>query len=567
MKHLTLQQKIFLPIASSVTVLVFGFSWLFVAWQQEQAENSYQEQLVNLSVSSTMMIHSAAEQFAGSKGLRYQRTKVTEIGGGNRIESEALKTFMNDPNLQSIVRRQEHDGEQWMYVFAPARVQRECSDCHSFYSVDDFKGQKEGEVIAVFGIAGSMEGLFQRESKTRLMTLLFGIATLVALALIIRPSLNRTILHPLRDLAMQSELVAQGDLRFVETPALDGRMNVGDEMGQLARSYGRMLGGLRTLIQQVGESSSAVASSSTEISSTTQQLAAGAQEQTSQAGEVASAVEQMTKSIVENSQNAQQAAEVATKQREIAEQGGMIVQKTVTEIKQVAEVVKRSAETVEALGRSSDRIGAVVKVIDEIAGQTNLLALNAAIEAARAGDEGRGFAVVADEVRKLADRTTKATGEIGQMIHSIQEETTTAVSVMQQGTEKVDLGLALADKAEAALAEIVHISQKVTEMVMQIAVASEEQSATSEQISKNVEAISTVTHQSAAGTQQIAQAAEDLNRLTENLQQLVAKFMLLENSTTKAIPDMASEKKSKTREGTTSTLTVREHGVLIDEHS
>jgi methyl-accepting chemotaxis protein len=195
-------------------------------------------------------------------------------------------------------------------------------------------------------------------------------------------------------------------------------------------------------------------------------------------------------------------------------------------MKRIADVVNRSAGTVRELGRSSDQIGEIISVIDDIADQTNLLALNAAIEAARASDQGRGFAVVADEVRKLAERTTKATKEIAEMIRKIQSDTAGALSSMDEGTTEVRNGIAFANKAGESLKEIVGVSQKVTDMVAQIAAASEEQSTASEEISRNVEAISKVSGETAQGTQQIARAAEDLNRLTENLQQLVARFTL-----------------------------------------
>jgi methyl-accepting chemotaxis protein len=181
---------------------------------------------------------------------------------------------------------------------------------------------------------------------------------------------------------------------------------------------------------------------------------------------------------------------------------------------------------VKELGKSSDQIGEIIGVIDDIADQTNLLALNAAIEAARAGEQGRGFAVVADEVRKLAERTTKATKEIAGMIKKIQADTTGAVQSMEEGTQEVERGIELADRAGMSLKEIVGVSQKVTDMVTQIAAASEQQSSASEQISKNVEGISKVTGETAQGTQQIARAAEDLNRLTENLQKLISDFKL-----------------------------------------
>jgi methyl-accepting chemotaxis protein len=336
-----------------------------------------------------------------------------------------------------------------------------------------------------------------------------------------------------------------------------------DEIGGLQRSFDKFVTSIKDTLLQVAEASSAVASASSQISSSTEEMAAGAQEQTSQAGEVASAVEEMTKTIVENSRNASSTADTAKQARMSAEEGGKIVEETVTGMKRIAEVVNKSAVTVKALGHSSDQIGEIIGVIDDIADQTNLLALNAAIEAARAGEQGRGFAVVADEVRKLAERTTKATKEIADMIKKIQSETIGAVSSMEEGTKEVDSGIKLADKAGSSLNEIVTTSQKVMDMVTQIAAASEEQSSASEQISKNVEAISSVTSESAQGTQQIARAAEDLNRLTENLQQLVGKFNLSTDGTQRThskqykAPTIRAEHKSK--------IAVKENGSLVHQ--
>ena len=207
------------------------------------------------------------------------------------------------------------------------------------------------------------------------------------------------------------------------------------------------------------------------------------------------------------------------------------------------------------LGKSSDQIGEIISVIDDIADQTNLLALNAAIEAARAGDQGRGFAVVADEVRKLAERTTKATKEIAGMIKKIQADTTGAVRSMEEGTTEVERGIKLADRAGTSLQEIVGVSQKLTDMVTQIAAAGEEQSSASEQISKNVEGISKVTGETAQGTQQIARAAEDLNRLTENLQQLVAAF--------KVRGEEGHRDADRTAHEGMSTVAVKNNGTLV----
>jgi methyl-accepting chemotaxis protein len=360
-------------------------------------------------------------------------------------------------------------------------------------------------------------------------TMMIAVAMGMAVAMGLGVGVARIISRPLRQVVAHAKRIAGGDL----TVEISQHSN--DELSQLAGSFKHMVANLRETIGRIGESSASVASATAQISSSTEELAAGAQEQTSQAGEVASAVEEMTKTIVENSRTASGTADMAKRARTVAEEGGKVVEENIAGMKRIAEVVNKSAETVLTLGRSSNQIGEIVAVIDDIADQTNLLALNAAIEAARAGDMGRGFAVVADEVRKLAERTSKATKEIASMIKHIQSDTTAAVESMKEGTQVVTTGIQLADKAGKSLKEIVTGIQEVTDMVGQIAAASEQQSSASEQISRNVEAISSVTGQAAQGNQQIARAAEDLNRLTENLQNVVSKFKLSEEVAREAL--------------------------------
>ncbi len=312
----------------------------------------------------------------------------------------------------------------------------------------------------------------------------------------------------------------------------DGNLNVQmdtddrEEIGKLFNGFNRAVDNIRSMVLSVNEAVQATASAANQISSSTEEMSAGSQEQSAQSTEVASAVEEMAKTIIETTRNASSAAQAAKTAGSTATESGNIINDTIAGMDRIAQVVKTSSEKIKALGRSSDQIGEIIQVIDDIADQTNLLALNAAIEAARAGEQGRGFAVVADEVRKLAERTTKATKEIADMIKRIQVETGDVVKSIEEGNVEVEKGKESVDKARQALQEIISGANEVVDIVSQVAAASEEQSSAAEQISKNIEAISKVSQESAVGTQQISKAADDLSKLTLNLQNLISQFKI-----------------------------------------
>ncbi len=336
-------------------------------------------------------------------------------------------------------------------------------------------------------------------------------------------SMMDAFVAPLKEASEVLNTMASGDFT---------RKMEGDYKGdyQLIKdSINKVIDSLNGLIGRVAESAAELASSSAQISSSTEEMAAGASEQSQQASEVVTSIEEMTRTIMDSTQNANLAATTAKEAGDKAREGGEIVIQTIEGINRISEVVAESAKTIEKLGESSSQIGEIVEVINEIADQTNLLALNAAIEAARAGEQGRGFAVVADEVRKLAERTTKATQEIAIMIKKIQDDTSGAIKSIDMGTQEVDKGKELAQKAGNSLNEIIHHFESVADLITQLAAASEEQSSASEQISTNIEAITQVTQQSAESTRQISFSAENLHRLTEGLQRLIDQFKLANN--------------------------------------
>jgi methyl-accepting chemotaxis protein len=208
--------------------------------------------------------------------------------------------------------------------------------------------------------------------------------------------------------------------------------------------------------------------------------------------------------------HASEAHEIATEAGEYAKAGRLSINEMLKEIGQTADSVRLSSQAIQELGRQSETISSIVKVIGEIADQTNLLALNAAIEAARAGEQGRGFAVVADEVRKLAERTGQATKDITQMIDAVRAGTRHAVDGMEQCVVKVEHGVELANDAGSNVNSLDQSAQKSLSQIADIASAMEEQRAASETIAASVEEIAKM---ASANLQSLHSAEQNMSKL------------------------------------------------------
>lgn len=313
--------------------------------------------------------------------------------------------------------------------------------------------------------------------------------------------------------------VAQKDLTTRITVTGD------DELSIMGNNFNEMMGSMEEMIKSIQDAVLSLTAKSKELLFSAETMTADADEVAGQAGTVATAGEEMAATSTEIAKNCAMAAESSQIANRTAASGAIVIERTVEIMHRIAAKVKDSATTVEGLGSRSDQIGAIVGTIEDIADQTNLLALNAAIEAARAGEQGRGFAVVADEVRALAERTTRATKVISEMIKSIQQETRGAVITMEEGVREVETGTAEAGKSGEALAEILEQINTVNLQVSQIATAAEQQTATTNEISGNILQITTVTKESADLAKTSTEAADNLVQLAEKLQLDTRKFI------------------------------------------
>ena len=314
--------------------------------------------------------------------------------------------------------------------------------------------------------------------------------------------------------------LAQGDLTMRLTPERD------DEIKLVFEGFNNSVENVRQMLERVVESIRETLDSVEQISSATEQISTGLKTQSTEVMQVAGSVEEMSITIGESTSRITLAAHEASQANDDAARSERIMHNMIQNVEKLSNVVLQSAEKITLLGVSSEKIGEIVLVIDEIADQTNLLALNAAIEAARAGDSGRGFAVVADEVRKLAERTQKATKEISSMIGTIQRDTTEVVSTMTQGRGLVAEGQKLVGETSEALTQILNRTNKVSDVMSQVAAASEEESATSAEMARSMSAISSVVKESTRGIQTIAQSIEALLQQAEDLDQLTRQFTL-----------------------------------------
>lgn len=296
--------------------------------------------------------------------------------------------------------------------------------------------------------------------------------------------------------------------------------------GAIADSINYSIDQMRGLVSKINETARKVSQASDQTRKSASNLSIASQRQAKEIADVSRAVNEMAISIDKVSLNAAESSSVAEKSVEIANKGALTVQNTIGGMDRIRGTIQETAKRIKRLGESSQEIGDIVSLINEIADQTNILSLNAAIQASMAGDAGKGFAVVADEVQRLAERSGAAAKQISALVKTIQSDTNEAVSSMEQTTTEVVQGTRLAQEAGVALGEIEGVSKSMEEIIAKISQAATEQGVSAGKISKTMKSIQEITSKTTEGTKATANSVGNLAAMTEELRLSVTGFKL-----------------------------------------
>ena len=341
----------------------------------------------------------------------------------------------------------------------------------------------------------------------------------------------------LADTAEKNERNQTAILRLLDEIAdlADGDLTVNatvteDFTGAIADSINFSIDQLRDLVETINMTAVQVSAAAQETQATAMHLAEASEHQAQEIAGASSAINEMAVSIDQVSANASESSAVAERSVAIANKGNEVVHNTITGMDNIREQIQDTSKRIKRLSESSQEIGDIVSLINDIADQTNILALNAAIQASMAGDAGRGFAVVADEVQRLAERSSAATKQIEALVKTIQTDTNEAVISMEQTTSEVVRGARLAQDAGVALEETEKVSKTLAALIQHISNAARQQASSAGHISNTMNVIQEITSQTSAGTTVTAKSIGNLAKMASEMRGSVSGFTLPESA-------------------------------------
>ncbi len=510
MRRKGLALKFFLPVTMSLAVILGLVIWGASAYQTAQAEKAFEEHLTSLAVSSRSMFHADAEDYCRSRGMSFHRVLESHFSkdpAAEAFERTSMGQFRSTPTLEYRVGRFTNAaGEPRIYVMSPGRLKDSCITCHTAFGMGAFDGRKEGELVAAFGVSMSTASLYKTEQKIQIMSVLGGLALLVAISAIMAQRVKTAILNPLDHLSGAISRVATGDMTVVAPIESE------DEIGQLARTFNGMVSDLNQALGNMGLASEQVASGSTQLAASAEQMSQTVQETARVGEELRQAGRDVLEALRQLDANVESMADHTR-------QTGEKTDAAVTDTDRGAETGRGTSHGMEGIQEATSRIVRAVKVIQNLARQTNLLSLNAAIEAARAGAQGKGFAVVAEEVRVLAERSGQSAKEIEQTIHAMQDAVT-------EGASSVDLTLHHLEAIRTSISQVSGSIHEIDSLSQGQAETSQAVGRLMNQTADRLDQNAAATHQLSATVHEVAKTSDDLARVAEGLKETVRRFKL-----------------------------------------
>lgn len=483
---------------------------------------------------------SGAERFAENTAL-YGRILDGMLEGSARLGIEPIE----DPDVRETLRTISTD-------YGPLR--------RNVDSVVDLAPELEQARETAADLEGTLAGAVDRLDRSVTLgdtadfvlnlAIAFGAAlilTMIAIAVI-------QIRNQKRNLEQQAEQNRRNQraiLRLLDelSTLADGDLSTHatvteDITGAIADSVNSAIDALRSLVTTINSTAEDVARAAEKTQSTAIRLAEASNHQAREIAAANEAITEMAQSMSRVSENARGSAEVAMKSVSIAASGAETVRRSISGMDSIREQIQETSKRIKRLGESSQEIGDIIGVINDIAEQTNILALNAAIQASTAGEAGRGFAVVADEVQRLAERASDATKRVEALIKTIQNDTNEAVASMEESTAGVVSGAKLAEDAGGALGEIESVSKQIAELIQQISREADQQAQSATDISETMNIIQGITIQTSDGTSETAASIGELTQLAQELRESVTGFRLPEHLETGAGAQGGSDQES-----------------------
>ncbi|MDX2148740.1 MAG: methyl-accepting chemotaxis protein [Planctomycetota bacterium] len=434
-------------------------------------------------------------------------------------------------------------------IVSKARHSRQEAESHLPAFISEFE-HLEGAMEALSDKLSARAEELRAEQQSAGARILWMIATLAVATAVLLGVVSyftaRSLTSRLKSAVDTLSLVAKGNLT-VRAP-VEGQ----DEVAELARACNSTVESLSGIVCDFYWSAKTVSESADAIKMASQRISTCVQDQTAQTAAVGKALDRVTEAADQVAQRSATASDSATKSGHTAATGGQSIERTLEEMREISSAVQGASSLVQELGKRGEQIGQMVGVINDIADQTNLLALNAAIEAARAGEHGRGFAVVADEVRKLADRTTKATEEIGESIKAIRDNTEAAVEQISVGAKRASRGVESAAEMGQTLRSIVSGVSNVAEVISTMTAETHHQRDAARDAVERLKGVAESVHAAAQEARSSMDAAEKLNQNSARLLERLAKLDLERREIDKGPPGQIAERRAPRQELATS---------------